>query len=247
MNSLIKQIEEYQKTKNEYLFEDLINKLNANIEYYIRHIYYEFKDDIKQEIYFKILDLLNNKYVIKRNSEFDLSVLNIDNFNEMSVNNFENVNEVLGLEYANCFINKYGNELLSLACFYDDYKLIFLEEYLLFINENQFIKYFRKTVQNLLINFKLKQSKENKIITKNLNEQISEDLEMIDTVIDNSTLSKIDPFDCFSKDDKEFIYLFIDNGMLLSEQEVAKKLGVSQQAVNKRKQKIKKKYFKVVN
>ena len=45
-----------------------------------------------------------------------------------------------------------------------------------------------------------------------------------------------------SKKELMFLNYFIENGIQLSEQEVAKKLGISQQAVNKKKKQIIKKY-----
>ena len=52
--------------------------------------------------------------------------------------------------------------------------------------------------------------------------------------------------DIFLKKDYEFLFNFIENDTLLTEQEVAKKLGITQQAVNKRKKKICKKYKNLI-
>jgi len=67
---------------------------------------------------------------------------------------------------------------------------------------------------------------------------------MINQIADESTKEKNNPLNKYKMTIDEIVFLekFIDNNSLLSESEVAKKLGISQQAVSKRRQKIRKKY-----
>lgn len=78
-----------------------------------------------------------------------------------------------------------------------------------------------------------------------LDEMKDEGFELIDN---NQVKDKKEIIDLsiLKKKEKDFIEKFIDNGKLLSERKVAKILGISQQAVNKRKKKIILKYKNIL-
>lgn len=105
-------------------------------------------------------------------------------------------------------------------------------KYNLYCNQNEFIKYIRISLKNFLIDLKRKEQINTKIIYQ--------DLTLIDNYI-NDNKFKIEYTLNLTNSQKEFVFLFIGNdGNILTDSQVAKKLGITQQAVNKRKQKIKK-------
>ena len=106
------------------------------------------------------------------------------------------------------------------------------KEFKYYCNEKQFLKYFNKIIDTTI----KKYYRDNKKYTNNLS---------INDNIDISSTSNVSLEDIFLKKDYEFLSNFIENDTLLTEQEVAKKLGVTQQAINKHKKKIYKKYKKL--
>lgn len=140
--------------------------------------------------------------------------------------------------YYKAFVNKYKIELLEIS---NEIKNL---EYKLFCNENQFIKYLNTSLNNKIIDYyrNYKSNLLNNAIS--LNSYIYEDVELIETIEDKA-YQKTDFFDMynFSEKELEFLKCFLENGKVLSEEKVAKKLGISQQAVNKKKKKIIKKYI----
>lgn len=106
------------------------------------------------------------------------------------------------------------------------------KEFKYYCNEKQFLKYFNKIIDTTI----KKYYRDNKKYTNNLS---------INDNIDISSTSNVSLEDIFLKKDYEFLSNFIENDTLLTEQEAAKKLGVTQQAINKHKKKIYKKYKKL--
>lgn len=150
------------------------------------------------------------------------------------INKFEIEEKTIDDKYSAKLIQKYkiNNE-----------NQITYEELSLFYNENQFIKYLDKALNNKIISF-FRENKEELYIKKiNLNDIIYENIEMIDTIPDLSTAYE-SPFDKYDFDEKEMMFVnsFIEKGQIILEKEVAKKLKITQQAVNKRKRKLIDKY-----
>lgn len=90
-------------------------------------------------------------------------------------------------------------------------------------NEYQFIKYIEKTVHNCYIDF-LRQLRRKVILNTN-------DIEDVKSEGNRNNYS-------LTNKERDFLNLFYKDGQALTEKEVAKKLGISQQAVSKRKRKI---------
>lgn len=109
-------------------------------------------------------------------------------------------------------------------------------EYVLFCNQNQFLKYLKVTFQNT-INSYFRKQQENYIF------DVIDDLDQIEDYCEfkQTSFKKLIEETSLSLKDKEFLSLFIENDKILTEQEVALKLKITQQAVNKRKNKILKK------
>ena len=74
------------------------------------------------------------------------------------------------------------------------------------------------------------------IDTISLNSYVYEDIELIDTIADKSE-SEYNLFEKYKFEEKEikFLKCFLEDGRILTEAEVAKKVGITQQAVNKKK------------
>ena len=92
-------------------------------------------------------------------------------------------------------------------------------------NENQFIKYIELTIKNTYIDYLKKRRRQEIFI---------EDLDVVEDKKDEISYYE----DILTEEDKNFLNLFLKNGQALTEKEVGVILGISQQAVNKRKQKI---------
>ena len=97
-------------------------------------------------------------------------------------------------------------------------------------NENQFIKYITLTIKNTYIDY---------LRTKQSKLKLFENIDIKDERTDNSLL-----FDELTSDEMDFLYLFYEEGKIISEKKVAKKTGISQQAVHKRLVKIRNKIKK---
>ena len=77
-----------------------------------------------------------------------------------------------------------------------------------------------------------------------LNKVINDETELIDLILDEKEDTEDFKVDMrfISQKDQKFLSLFIDNEKLLTESEVGKRLGVSQQAISKRLKRIKNNY-----
>ncbi|MBQ8292407.1 MAG: sigma-70 family RNA polymerase sigma factor [Bacilli bacterium] len=93
-------------------------------------------------------------------------------------------------------------------------------------NENQFIKYIEVTIKNIYYDYL---RKDRDILIENL-----------DLIKEEKNVSNFEKllFNELTEKEIDFLSLFIENGKLLTDQEVANKLGISQQAVNKKRLKI---------
>ena len=70
---------------------------------------------------------------------------------------------------------------------------------------------------------------------------------MVDTIPDNDNKSKLlNWYDLLSEEDRQFTSLFYDGKRILTGKEVAKKLGVTQQAVSSKLKRVKKRYLKKI-
>lgn len=110
-----------------------------------------------------------------------------------------------------------------------------LDNQILIDNEKQFIKYIDVTVRNVYIDY-LRTKVENK---ETLIENTDSMEEKIEVFNDTSSL-----FEGLTKDEVDFLNLFIEKGKTVSLKKVAEKIGISKQAVHKRIAKIRNKITK---
>lgn len=190
--------------------------------------YQQTKDDDTFNKIIKDINYIINKNLKKLDKEYkdDLKQEILMSIFKV-VNNFKIKTLNTDLSYIDNFKEKYKNVT--------NYNME--EEYNLFCNENQFRKYIEVLCKNKVIDFIRKEKHENVISLNNL---VDEKNELIDMIKDEKIKEKEITF---SSKNLEFLNHFIENDRILTQKEVAKKLGISQQAVSKKIKKIKK-FFK---
>ena len=236
MNTLIKKVLEYQKNKNEIVFEEIINILTPVINIYVLKIDRIYAEDLKQELLLSIYTSLLKFKHERKEITINLKLSEIKNIYD----------EIIKHEYYDSFKVKFFEfKFLDISKTNNIVKLI--NEFYLFCNQNQFKKYINKVLNNKLIDFirKHKIDKELKIISLNkVNDYDGE--ELLDKIADTTSLknySEID-YSLLTNEEIEFLNLFYKDNKNLTELEVANILDISQQAVSKRLIKIKNKLKK---
>ena len=215
MNEIIKLVIRYQHNMEDYIFEQIVNHYQNLIFSIIKNESKFNQEDIYQDMLFALYKVIKNFKIIN-------IIPNDITEKQLKMN-----------KYFSSFINKYNYfDLIDLT-----------HECNNFYNENQFNYYVKQRLKSIYIDY-LKSNKyfNNKKYSLNL---INENnIELIDLVLDPSTLKQISYLDLIdlTEEEKQFLKCFIENGQVLSEKEVGIKLGMSQQAVNKKKKKIKEKY-----
>lgn len=187
--------------------------------------YQQTKDDDTFNKIIKDINYIINKNLKKLDKEYkdDLKQEILMSIFKV-VNNFKIKTLNTDLSYIDNFKEKYKN--------LTNYNME--EEYNLFCNENQFRKYIDILCKNKVIDFIRKEKHENVISLNNL---VDENNELLDMIKDEKIKEKEI---IFSSKNLEFLNHFIENDRILTQKEVAKKLGISQQAVSKKLKKIKK-------
>lgn len=202
-----------------------------------------------EEIYLQEITIMNElikdieKYQKENKEVYFLKIYNrLDKIISYKLQLVKDKEDVKQLIYLNIilFIRKFKIKEIETKDNYDKFikenkekNCNLKNEFKYYCNEKQFLKYFNKIIDTTI----KKYYRDNKKHKNNLS---------INDNIDISSTSNISLKDIFLKKDYEFLFNFIENDTLLTEQEVAKKLGITQQAVNKRKKKICKKYKNLI-
>ena len=202
-----------------------------------------------EEIYLQEITIMNElikdieKYQKENKNVYFLKIYNrLDKIISYKIQLVKDKEDVKQLIYLNIilFIRKFKIKEIETKDNYDKFikenkekNCNLKNEFKYYCNEKQFLKYFNKIIDTTI----KKYYRDNKKHTNNLS---------INDNIDISSTSNVSLKDIFLKKDYEFLFNFIENDTLLTEQEVAKKLGITQQAVNKRKKKIWKKYKNLI-
>ena len=248
MNELIKLIVLYKKEKKDDIFEEIYFRLEKIIKYYKFKVPNEYLDDFNQEL---LINLINVIEVFKINKIIQIheNYFTKEKFDKLTKGKFENISLIFKNEFIEAFNSKYTNELFINSFKSKKSRKVFLEELNLFCNENQFKKYLKKSFNNLQIQYnkKINKIKSNELYI--LNEKNAEDEESINLLIDESTYGKKRDFDksLLTEKDIKFLKEFFEDETTLNGTEVARKLGVTQQAVSIRLSRIRKKYYKNYN
>ena len=220
VNNLIKLVIKYKEESTNNTFDKIVLKLNGLLLVYLKKVESYYREDLNQE-------LLIGIYKTLRMFKINTNILNKDDLVKDDSN-----------PYVINFNEKYGLEL-SIKHLSENDLEYYLNELILFCNQNQFLKYVDKTLNNICIDFFRKHKKEiNKLIIK------VDETEFVDrkTINPHSNIFLESDYK-FDKEDLDFLKQFIEDDRILTEKEVGEKLGISQQAVNKRKKAIKQKYI----
>mgnify|MGYP003292665590 CR=1 FL=1 len=237
MNTLIKKVLEYQKSKNEIVFEEIINILKPVINTYVSKIDRYYSQDLKQELLYSIYKSLLKFKHNKKEITINLGLSDIKKIYD----------EIIKHKYYDSFKVKFV-EFKSLDILKTNDIIKMINEFYLFCNQNQFKNYINKVLNNKLIDFirTNKIDREIKIISLNIvNDYDGEELlyKIPDTNL-SKIYSEID-YSLLTNKEVEFLNLFYKDNEKLTEIEVANILGISQQAVSKRLIKIKNKLKKI--
>lgn len=197
------------------------------IKSYVYKIHSYYRDDLYQEILIKIYNVIDI-FKINLNILYEINIELVKNIKE------RNYYKILNEKYVNGYEEKYGDMVLVM---YQNEKIQDSElilELSYFCNENQFINYINKSINSAFVNFVRNKKSEYNINIKrerrkkNKIEEVNY-LELLDQLFLKYNLLD---------EEKKFLKMFIENNKLISEKTVGRKLGISQQAVNKRKKKI---------
>lgn len=248
MNKLIKLILQFKECENcnqysnDILFEEIYIELKYLIKSYICKVPIDNRDDFKQELLSCLYKVLQ---VFKLQNNVDNGI--IKNIKISKTDNIDDITKIYNNKYFKAFVNKYKQELQEI-----DFKnlnniVLLMDEFNLFCNENQFIKYLIISFNNNVKSFNNQYRKEQPSKPISLNLMINDEIEYIDLIKDETKNFKIFDENLLSKKDKKFLSLFFENNKILKGVEVASKLGITQQAVSIRLKRIREKYYKIYN
>lgn len=248
MNKLIKLILQFKECENcnqysnDILFEEIYIELKYLIKSYICKVPIDNRDDFKQELLSCLYKVLQ---VFKLQNNVDNGI--IKNIKISKTDNINDITKIYNNKYFKAFVNKYKQELQEI-----DFKnlnniVLLMDEFNLFCNENQFIKYLIISFNNNVKSFNNQYRKEQPSKPISLNLMINDEIEYIDLIKDETKNFKIFDENLLSKKDKKFLSLFFENNKILKGVEVASKLGITQQAVSIRLKRIREKYYKIYN
>lgn len=208
MNQLIKWIQEYQNSKEDYLFEMIVKKVEKIIYSHLRKVSKQYKDDVYQEMLMGLYRLLQT-FKIREHEE-----------NADYLNNFS-----LAFDEGNAKEKNWK------------------EEYQYFCNEKQFIECLNKRLHSVYVDFLRRLSYEMSLEICNFDIEDDRNIEVRDKTEEYKE-TDYELLKHYGMSDKEITFLknFIDGQCILTEKAVGIKLGISQQAVHKRKKKIVEKY-----
>lgn len=245
MNYVIKLVAKYQVTESEYILELLITELRDLINHYNKKVKKFYREDLYQELVYRLFMVIK-KFKFRMIESIDTSLFNQNTLNILEENNFKNINDIFNNKYLLGFINKYGKELFKEACINKNKIEEFIYEFNMFSNENQFFNYLNRALYRETAYFYRKNHIKENAENISLNTIVGDGIEMIDTIpdekIDNRALIYIK--DLLSDEDIKFLSNFYEGKRVLIGKEVAKKLGVTQQAVSSRFKRLRKRYLK---
>lgn len=244
MNYVIKLVAQYQLTESEHIFELIIMELKDLIDYHSRKIVKFHKEDLHQELIFRVFKVIK-KFKFIPVGNIDKTLFNQNILNDLEKNEFKNINLVFQNKHFSGFIEKYGCGLFRDACLNNKIDE-FLKEFEFFSNENQFYDYLNISLYREKIYYYRKHHIKENINSISLNSLVGDGIEMIDTISDYESrdIESSNKGNLLSEEDRIFISNFYDGKMVLSGKEVAKKLGVSQQAISGKLKRVRRRYFK---
>lgn len=230
MNKIIKLVIKYQETNEDEIFQEIIDNLNTLIKKHLNKVEKQNTEDLRQDIIIKIYSIIKS-FKINKSLILDDEI----NDNNSIVIIYEDKKYKFIISYIEGFINKYDEIYLHEAFINKTKFELFLDEYILFNNENQLYRYFEKSFNTIILKYYNNLNKEQMITysLNNINEYGEEYLHMLE----DKTKVNLD-FELLDNVEKKIIQLLLQN---YTEKDIGKILGFTQQNVNKRKKTIIKK------
>lgn len=219
MNNTIKLVIDYQKNQDNDIFEKLVEQLKEILRFKFYKIPLKDQDDLYQEMLIGLNKLINNFKVLD-NYIVNNHLFENDNLIKYQRYGVGYIKEEFDINYLDGFIDKYSNDLFIKAFKDKESKELFIYEYNLFCNENQFKRLLILKCESMYIDY------------LRHNKSIIDDIFINEEIVIDKKKEFID----IPKEDKELLEMIMKDK--LTEQQVADKLGITQQAVNKRKKKI---------
>ncbi len=242
MYEIVDLIRKYKKFKQDSILKEIIDLLQPIFLKYLKKIPQTYKEDFLQELIMGThLVIINMKF---HECIFEEEKFNFENEQYLSSKGFtlKNIQTIFSNPYLLSFIQDVGIEFFKKA-FHNPYKKEFKILFFKFNIRNQFYHILGKRFDSLLATFYRINTNyflnENRILNLMTNKGI-EQVEGIPskTYACNIRLERYG----IEKQDIPFLLLFIDGTYILSQREVAQKLGVSQQSISKRLKIIRNKY-----
>ena len=235
MNDKIKLVIEYKKDKENTIFEKIVEQYEKTIRYYVKKMPINVQDDMEQIILMKL------DYIIKEKFEiiYDLPIDNFINVYENILYYQKNTEKLINekIKYVISFYKMYNEIISNKSLTTEEIEY----EFILFCNERRLNKYLYTSFQRLCIDIgkKVMKIKENEGIS--LNMKIHDNIELQEIVEDkNKEKEFLYDVNVFLPEEKKLLmYFYVEN---LSASKIGKILGITKQAVSKKKRKILEKY-----
>lgn len=245
MNDLIKLVIKYKTDKSDLIFEVIVEKFKLLIISKMKEVPKYYRDDFYQELLECLLKVINT-INISNSKIIDVELFTIENLELLEKHNFKNINKVLKNEFLFNFIVKFGVELFVSSFYSMDKLSLFLYEFNLFCNENQFINYVNVSFDSLVCLFYRRRKKIKKLKLISLDMKVNEEVNLIDLIAypEQDDENMFYDESLLTKRDLEFLNLFYVDDRILKKKELAEKMKVSPQAVSIRLKRIKNRYRK---
>lgn len=243
MYEIMDWIIKYQKTKEENDLGRIVKRLEPLIYSTSLKVAAPYREDLIQELKMGIVNIIQTFKVSKK--ELDVSLFCYNNLFLLEEQHFssKSIYSLFSDSYFISFLREFGLEKFKISFICLKKRTNLIANFSKFNAQNQFFSILQKRFSSILSGFYRKNSKSFFSEIRSLNTINDKGRERIEEIEAPSLkrVSLLDQLD-FSINDINFLKLFIEDNNLLTQLEVANKLGVSQQYVSKKLKEIKVKY-----
>lgn len=245
MYEIVDWILEYQRTEQEKELEKILTHIHAFIFKTSKKVDSRFREDIIQELRMGAISVVKKIRIEKR--EIDSAFFSIENFNILKEHHFslETISNLFPIPYLIEFLKNSDIYLFQNAFMGEDYYHLLNAEFNKFNAQNQFFSILKKRFHSIIASFYRNNGNFISLEINLLNRCNHKGKEWVEEL--EAPIAPVFSFEAlgFSTNDALFLKLFIEEHRVLTQYEVSKKLGVSQQYVSKKISMIKKKYLVV--
>lgn len=233
----------FQDTRQEEYLRRILDQVKPLMYKKSQKIDMYFREDIIQEFMVGTVQVVNRIQIFE--NKLDSQYFTRDNLCMILQSNYEEkmVSHIFHNPYLYEFIGMVGKDFFEQA-FVD--KHAFQELNHLFMKSNaqhQFFSILKKRFDSIIAQFYRRNALYLNMEVKSLNRMNVKGKENLEDIEDPSYIKQntFDAYD-FTEEEIGFLKLFIEDNIILTQQQVAKRLGASQQYVSKKLNQIKKKY-----